>query len=628
MYSLATNGRTKGRLKISDAGPSCGSMKLTAATTFAVLTLTVLALLLFFALPARAQEAVVYNFTGGSDGGGPQSSLILDSAGNLYGTTYSGGLWGYGTVYELSPNGNDGWNPAVLYSFTGGADGGNPTYAYLMFDSAGNLYGTAYNGGANGLGVVFELSPVGASWTETVLHSFAGGADGANPVNGLLMDGSGNLYGKTYAGGNGNNGVVFELMPSGVNWTNQVLATLFAPSYSGLAWGNWWGWGNTDNIYFASYDNVGVLKPNGSGGWTEYNIAGFSDHVYHEGYGIAGTPVVDGSGNVYVTTQYGGSKNIGTVYVLTPVTQGRHEGEWTKRLLHSFIGGATDGAMPVGGLLFGDGAYFFGTTLYGGANGQGTIFSLISNDWISWYFGGVTWSFNAATGDSPNGSLIWSAAGFSSGNVFGTAAGGSARAGVVFEANATAALTTTTSSTSPNPSAYGQPVTLTARVSCPGGASFPSGGTVTFVEHGTVLGTTAMNNGYASSTISTLKVGTAIVEAVFSGDWNLVASTSKTVKQVVGKATTTTALASSLNPSNIGQSVTFTASVVPQFSGEATGTVTFYDGTTVLGSKGVKGGAAAFTTSKLTSGTHTITAAYNGSTGFTGSSASLTQTVN
>src|SRR6267154_2654347 len=109
----------------------------------------------------------------------------------------------------------------VLYSFTGGADGANPYMSYVLFDSAGNLYGTTYEAGSYGYGVVFELSLTGTSWTEAVLYSFAGGADDANPLNGLIMDSAGNLYGRTYASGGGN-GSVFELSKSGDGWTKQV----------------------------------------------------------------------------------------------------------------------------------------------------------------------------------------------------------------------------------------------------------------------------------------------------------------------------------------------------------------------------------------------------------------------
>src|SRR5208282_2359772 len=180
-----------GRSNISNAAPRFGSTKRAAGAPHirvfcecvgmcairGALTLAVLsALLLIAARPAQAQtETVLYSFNY-SDGAYPQSNLTFDGAGNLYGTTSAGG---YGTVFELSPNGSGGWNQTVLYRFTGGPDGGYPICS-LIFDSVGNLYGTAYSGGANGYGVVFELSPVGGSWTETILYSFAGGpADGA-----------------------------------------------------------------------------------------------------------------------------------------------------------------------------------------------------------------------------------------------------------------------------------------------------------------------------------------------------------------------------------------------------------------------------------------------------------------
>jgi hypothetical protein len=188
--------------------------------------------------------------------------------------------------------------------------------------------------------------------------------------------------------------------------------------------------------------------------------------------------------------------------------------------------------------------------------------------------------------------------------------------------------TTTTLSSSPNPSTYGQAVTFTATVTPSVGAPPPDGETISFMKGTMVLGTGTLSSGSATFTTSALKVGTPVIKAVYGGDSNLPGSTSKAVSQVVSKATSTTALASSQNPSNVGQSVTFTASVAPQFSGTVTGTVTFYDGTTLLKTVAISGGAAKFTTSKLTVGTHTITATYGGSTSFEGSSASLTQTMN
>ncbi|MGD0792207.1 MAG: Ig-like domain repeat protein [Terriglobales bacterium] len=188
--------------------------------------------------------------------------------------------------------------------------------------------------------------------------------------------------------------------------------------------------------------------------------------------------------------------------------------------------------------------------------------------------------------------------------------------------------TTTTLSSSPNPSTYGQAVTFTATVTSTLGTPPPDGETISFMKGTTVLGTGTLSGGSASFTTSTLPVGTNAIKAVYGGDSNFPGSTSKAVSQVVDKATTTTTLTSSLNPSNFRQSVTFTASVTPQFSGTVKGTVTFYDGTTALKTASLSGGVAKFTTKTLASGVHTITATYNGNASFSGSSASLTQTVN
>lgn len=187
--------------------------------------------------------------------------------------------------------------------------------------------------------------------------------------------------------------------------------------------------------------------------------------------------------------------------------------------------------------------------------------------------------------------------------------------------------TTATLTSSANPSLYGQPVTFTATVSSGIGAP-PDGEIVTFKKAGIVLGTGTFSGGSAAFTISTLPVGTGDVTAIYGGDTQLGASTSKVLKQVVNKQPTATTLSSSQNPANVGQSVTFTATVAPQIGGTPTGTVVFYDGTNVLKTKSLSGGVAAFTTSTLTSGSHTIKAAYSGSSKFGGSSAMLVQTEN
>jgi uncharacterized repeat protein (TIGR03803 family) len=150
---------------------------------------------------------VLYSFTGGADGANPSGSLIIDSAGSLYGTTVNGGVSGYDTVFKLRPNGTE----TVIYSFTGGADGFN-AYSGLIADSAGNVYGTTIYGGASGNGAVYKVTPSG---TETVLYSFTGGADGANPYAGLIADSAGNVYGAANSGGASGNGTVFKLTGTG-----------------------------------------------------------------------------------------------------------------------------------------------------------------------------------------------------------------------------------------------------------------------------------------------------------------------------------------------------------------------------------------------------------------------------
>ena len=159
-------------------------------------------------------EVRLHDFTSGDDGANPEGDLLLDSAGNLYGTTFSGGKYGAGTVYKMTPS-NGGWTYAVLYSFGGGTDGRNPV-AGVARDAAGNLYGTAYDGGYYGYGVVYQVTPSGS---ETVLYNFTGGDDGDVPYAGVILDQSGNLYGATAFGGSGGGGVVFELSPGNGGWS-------------------------------------------------------------------------------------------------------------------------------------------------------------------------------------------------------------------------------------------------------------------------------------------------------------------------------------------------------------------------------------------------------------------------
>ncbi len=611
-YSLIA--RAKVPLNIFDGGPRFGSTKLATAVICAALVLAALFALLLAARPAQAQtETVLYNFTGGSDGGKPQSSLIFDGAGNLYGMTDGGGAFGAGTVFELSPNGSGGWNETVLYSFTGGADGANPI-GPVMFDSVGNLYGTAQGGGANGYGVVFELSPVGAGWTETVLHSFAGGADGANPPNGLIMDPAGNLYGTTYNGGVAGHGTVFELSPSGGGWTERVIYTGDAPfGDAGLTRDA------AGNIFGATLLTVFELSPNGNGGWNPTVIHTFTG-APRDGRGPEGTPVLDKSGNLYGTTYQGGAKNLGTVYKLSHGAQG-----WTEKILHSFM--FTDGAYVRAGVLLDAAGNIYGTTADGGKHlYYGTVFELVAGAGI--YKEKFFWSFGGRAGIPPYpSSLILDSAG----NLYGTTQMGGSQAcqygcGGVFEVTGWPAATRTTLTSSPNPSIPGQTVTFTAVVVSSAGA--PNGQAVTFWHGTTVLGTGVLSGGSASFTTSTLNLGTTRVTAVYGGDYvHFLGSGSNTVEQVVVNYTTTTALSSSLNPSNYGQRGTLMATVTS--AGPApTGTVTFRNGSAMFSRTLNASGVATLTTAKFPLGANTLTATYNGNTSYAKSvSAAITQTV-
>ncbi|MGB0049180.1 MAG: choice-of-anchor tandem repeat GloVer-containing protein, partial [Terriglobales bacterium] len=323
-------------------------------------------LLLIAALPAQAQtETVLYSFCSQpncSDGAYPTSSLTPDDKGNFYGTTWEGGLgcagaiYGCGTVFELSPNGSGGWNETVLYSFTGGEDEVSPL-GPVIFDSVGNLYGTAWpNGQGIGFGVVFELSPVGGGWTESVLYRFTGFND-AYPEDGLIMDSASNLYGTTQ--GTEGSGEVFELSPSRDGWTQQVIYNA-GSGYSGLTMD---AAGNIFGTEFLKAWTVFELSPDGNGGWTPTVIYTFNNKG---GSNPQGALTLDKAGDLYGTTEnggkYGAPLGYGTVYRLYPGKKGK----WTEKVLHYFKGGTHDGKYPLAGIVFDAAGNIYGTTVKGG----------------------------------------------------------------------------------------------------------------------------------------------------------------------------------------------------------------------------------------------------------------------
>jgi uncharacterized repeat protein (TIGR03803 family) len=307
---------------------------------------------------AKVKETTLYTFTDGADGGNPYGGLVRDAAGNLYGTTFYGGSANMGVLFKVSKSGKQ----TVLYSFAGKPDAANPG-SDLLLDTAGNIYGASYYGGVSGFGAIFKVTKSGK---EKVLYSFGAAPDGNYPGSGLIQDDAGNLYGTTGYGGDSGNGTVFKISKSG---KEKILH-----SFTG-----------TDGQYPFS------------------------------------TPLRDTAGNLYGTTSMGGASGNGTVFKLTK------NGKPT--VLHSFAGGA-DGANPYAGLVQDEKGNFYGTTYYGGAGCQGnvcgTVFKLTPKGKER-----VMHAFTPTDGHYPYfGTLVRDAAG----NLYGTTyAGGSADMGVVFK---------------------------------------------------------------------------------------------------------------------------------------------------------------------------------------------------
>jgi uncharacterized repeat protein (TIGR03803 family) len=323
-----------------------------------------------FKITKAGKETVLYSFTNGADGSHPRGTLSRDPAGNLYGTATFGGSTacnlGCGTAFKLGANGK----LTVLHSFTGGADGANP-YGGLTRDAAGNLYGTTANGGVPGQGVVFRMDRTGS---ETVLYSFSGKpGDGSGPYSGLTRDSAGNLYGTTFFGGN-DSGIVFRVDSSG----HETILHSFlggaagdgAYSTAGVVRdrsGNLYGT-TTSGGSFCNYSCGVVFKLDASGAETVlHDFTGGAD-----GANPNDTLIRDAAGNLYGTTPNGGSSNCtggcGVVFKMNPAGK--------EKVLHTFV--ETDGREPVSGLVRDSVGNLYGTT-YGIGAGHyalGTVFEL------------------------------------------------------------------------------------------------------------------------------------------------------------------------------------------------------------------------------------------------------------
>jgi uncharacterized repeat protein (TIGR03803 family) len=415
---------------------SWGYPSMTRNFPFAIRLLAISAVIVVFAVDgfAAGQTAkVLYRFAGGSDGSDPEAGLVADHNGNLYGTTSTGGdgacSGGCGTVFELTPNPDGGWTETRLYTFTGSNDGAFPGTG-VIFDRAGNLYGTTIHGGASGDGVVFRLSPTtqGDPWTQTVLYNFDGDRDGYYCFGGLVFDAVGNLYGAGFFGGPTGNGTIFQLVPpvQGAAWSLNVLhvfkgttdgldpygalildkqSSLYGTTHDGKVFRlkppSSGQTTRTLQVLYTASDQIDVgsllfgkdgvlfgttglggpahrgkvfqLTPPAAGGrkWTATTIYQFSGQTDGE-FALNGL-IADRSGNLYGATQSGGTSNTGTVFKLSPpATPG---GTWTETILHSFSGGS-DGADPGAGLIFGRQGALYGTTQGGGTSNNGTVFKI------------------------------------------------------------------------------------------------------------------------------------------------------------------------------------------------------------------------------------------------------------
>jgi uncharacterized repeat protein (TIGR03803 family) len=313
------------------------------------------------------------------------TDLETDSAGNIYGTTVLGGDHGSGTVFQLSPT-PSGWVQTVLYSFTGGADGGEP-YKGVSIDRQGNLYGTAVTGGSGGCeggcGVVYKLTNSGGTWTQSVIHAFTGGDDGSGPGARVTVDQNGNVYGMTPTGGTYGAGTIYKIRPQSGTWTFQVIHTFTggADGSSGsagrmfLSHSRLYGAATTGGTYGSGV--VFELTPTAVGEWDFRTL--YSFHGQPDGSFPYGALLRAASGKFYGTTYYGGRNGIGAVYELTP----RPIGEWRERVIYSFQNGS-DGNSPISNLVSDAAGNLYGTTSEGGL-GSGTIFKLS-------HTGGGQWS--------------------------------------------------------------------------------------------------------------------------------------------------------------------------------------------------------------------------------------------
>jgi uncharacterized repeat protein (TIGR03803 family) len=380
-------------------------------------------------------ETTLHAFTNGSDGGAPAAGLISDSNGNLYGTAFEGGASGYGTVYKLTHSAS-GWTETALYNFDGGTgDGAFPNYD-LAFDAAGNLYGMTSSGGIDwtnpvvrGWGTVFELTPSGSEWTESVIHFFV---SGFRPSSGLVIDKTGDMFGETGGSGMAAGGSIYEMKNESTGWKFGTLST-----FDGTDDGNYPNGGlildDAANLYGTTNSGGAVccgtvfeVKHGANNTWTQsllYSFAGGTDG------GFPQAPLVsNGPGKLYGTTMTGGDLSCGSGGCGVVFELSLSGGIWTETVLHSFTD-SPDGNDSQAGMTFDKAGNLFGTTTTGGADGYGSVFELMPQSAGEWEET-ILYSFtNGKDGAYPSNALLRGL-----GNIYSTASGGGQFGwGVVFE---------------------------------------------------------------------------------------------------------------------------------------------------------------------------------------------------
>jgi uncharacterized repeat protein (TIGR03803 family) len=384
---------------------------------------------------AGSKGKVIYNFHDAPDGVEPDAALVFDSGGNLFGTTYLGGAYGFGTVFELSPDADGQWSESLPHSFAYGDDGGLPEDS-LLVDSSGNLYGTTALGGSGPCsitcGTVFEVSPKGnGKWTERILLNFDG-TDGAQPIGNLIRDSRGAFYGTTSDGGDHGSGTVFELVKDhGGTWNETVLHSFNFRSgdggapYSGLVFdpsGNLYGTTYVGGAY--GDGTVFQLKPGAKGKWTESVIHSFDGN---DGNSPQSDLTIDAGGSLYGVCA-GGPRDNGEVFKLTRGGNGK----WALTILYDFPK-LENGVGPIGALVWDPKGNLYGIAQDGGnpacEGGCGTVFKLSPRSNGKWAYT-VLYRLNGYDGWLPEAGLIRD----KKGNLYGTAFyGGAHGTGVVFE---------------------------------------------------------------------------------------------------------------------------------------------------------------------------------------------------